>query len=105
MKMKSISMPARLDMLGMVARMVEMIFLSCGQLRASLKMRRSRPERRTLRLPPLPESSPAAEMPSSMSETTTTTPSKTLNESATYPRGFKPTILITISSAKYVVTT
>ena len=40
-----------------------------------------------------------------MSETTTTTPSKTLNESATYPRGFKPTILITISSAKYVVTT
>ena len=43
-------MPAREDIRGIVARMVAMIFLSCGQDRASLKMR-SRPERNTDRDP------------------------------------------------------
>ena len=97
-------MPAREDIRGIVARMVAMIFLSCGQDRASLKMRRSRPERNTDRDPP-PPSPPLAVMMSSIMDTTTTKPSNTLKLSATYPRGFSPITFTTISKAKYVVTT
>ena len=76
MKMNRNSIPARELMDGMVSRIVAMIFLSCGHDLASLRIRRSLKERRTVRLPP-----PSATA-SSMMLIITTTPSKMLNLSA-----------------------
>ena len=103
MKMNSKSIPASEDIEGIVARMVVMMFRSCGHDRASLKTRNNRPVRSALSIPP--PSPVVLVMISSTTDTITTTPSKMLNLSATYPRGVKPTSFTAISSAKYEVMT
>jgi hypothetical protein len=83
MKMNNSNIPARLDIDGIVLKMVVMMFRNCGHDRASLNTRSSRPVRNALSIPP--PSTVTLVINNSAKDTTTTTPSNTLNLSATYP--------------------